>query len=122
MEIWNALKKVNNKKTLKAISTSLRHIAMEGAGRNCGGILSAESRAGDNFRPEGIAFYRDICLSHANSIIHNASVQQTFIPPSPETLAWGGFLGGEVVTYNDESLQDAAIKLVLDVITNKALA
>lgn len=48
----------------------------------------------------------------ANAIVNHRceTTVSRFIPPSPETLAWGGFLSGETVSYtkrDDEKEADA---------------
>ena len=56
---------------------------------------SAQYKAG------GLAWWRDRCQSAAQNIINSGSRISRFIPPSEETLQWGGFLGGETVVYTD---------------------
>lgn len=46
------------------------------------------------------------CL-HAAFVYQRSAMSKTWIEPSPETLEWGGFLGGEMV-YND---RDATVAL-----------
>jgi len=44
---------------------------------------------------------REICMRMATIIVDHGAVSSRFIPPSEETLAWGGFLSGETVVLRD---------------------
>lgn len=45
----------------------------------------------------GKAWRRELLLAAKNGWIATSQETTVFIPPSEETLAWGGFLGGEFV-------------------------
>jgi hypothetical protein len=52
----------------------------------------------------GIRAARAAAMEMAAIIVQRASTSSRFLPPSEETLSWGGFLGGEtVVLYDDEA-------------------
>lgn len=45
----------------------------------------------------GKAWQRELLKTARNGWIATTQQTSVFIPPSEETLAWGGFLGGEVI-------------------------
>lgn len=51
----------------------------------------------------GLAWWKDRCRSVAQNLVQVDSTVNHFIPASPETEAWGGFLGGERLVYTNES-------------------
>jgi hypothetical protein len=58
--------------------------------------------------------YAAMCA--ANAYVGFVAQQSSFIPPSPETLAWGGFLGGETVVWTDSDAETAATETVAHII------
>lgn len=46
----------------------------------------------------GKAWHRELLLTARCGWIASTQKTSTFIPPSEETLSWGGFLGGEFVS------------------------
>ena len=56
-------------------------------------IWLAESSWGTSYKAGGVAWLKGCTLS----INRWKPVTMKFLPPSDETLAWGGFLGGEWV-------------------------
>jgi hypothetical protein len=58
--------------------------------------------------------YAAMCA--ANAYVGFVSQQSNFIPPSPETLACGGFLGGETVVWTDRDAETAAVETVAHII------
>ena len=55
---------------------------------------------------------RSAAMCAANVYVGFVAQQSSFIPPSPETLAWGGFLGGEPVVWTDRDAETAATETV----------
>jgi hypothetical protein len=55
---------------------------------------------------KGIRNQRDTAMRMAVEIILTRVQTSRFIPPSPETLSWGGFLGGETVVLRDRDLEE----------------
>lgn len=51
----------------------------------------------------GKAWQRELFKTARNGWIATTQQTSVFIPPSEETLAWGGFLGGEFVTTPEMS-------------------
>lgn len=49
----------------------------------------------------GKAWNRELLKTARNGWIATTQKTSTFIPPSDETLSWGGFLGGEFVTTQE---------------------
>lgn len=68
----------------------------------------------------GVRDFRFNCQSAGNWYGELASRKSTFIPPSEETLAWGGFLGGEYVVTNDSAIEEACERTVLTTISRFA--
>jgi hypothetical protein len=54
----------------------------------------------------GKAWFRDLLASAKYGWVATTQKTSVFIPPSEETLAWGGFLGGEWV--NPQHMKDDA--------------
>ena len=59
---------------------------------------------------------RFAAMCAANCYVGFMAQQSSFIPPSPETLAWGGFLGGETVVWTDRDCEANAIEVVRRII------
>lgn len=55
------------------------------------------------FAEGGLAWWKARCRSVAQNIVQAESVVNHFVPASPETEVWGGFLGGEQLVYTNES-------------------
>lgn len=68
------------------------------------------------YKPNGLAWWKDRCRAVAYSLVAADSVVNHFIPASPETKAWGGFLGGERVMYRDKHAETDAETMILDLI------
>jgi hypothetical protein len=66
------------------------------------------------FKPSGLAWWKDRIRTVANLIVSAESTVNHVIPASPETEAWGGFLGGERLTYTDRKSADAAEDMIAD--------
>lgn len=92
--------------------------ALPGKGTDWAGFQAAlrTLMVGEYIRPEtearwaekGIRAARGAAMEMATIIVHRASVRSTFIAPSPETLSWGGFLGGETVVFRDGEAAEQA--------------
>ena len=67
---------------------------------------------------KGIRDMRTAAMEMACSIVHTKSTHATFIPPSPETLSWGGFLGGETVVVLDKEIE-AAVTFEIEQLSKK---
>lgn len=62
---------------------------------------------------KGIGDKRRLAMWYATLIVHDCSKSSKFIPPSQETLSWGGFLGGDTVVLTDEdAAQEATDKII----------
>jgi hypothetical protein len=59
---------------------------------------------------------RTVAMEAANFAVGVMAQRSSFIPPSPETLSWGGFLGGEVVVYKDRDAESEVIAEVTEII------
>jgi hypothetical protein len=66
------------------------------------------------FKPNGLAWWKDRVRCVAHLIVSTDSTINHFIPASPETEAWGGFLGGERLIYTDRKAADAAEDMIAD--------
>lgn len=58
---------------------------------------------GCEYKAEGLAWWKARCRSVAQNLVQEASTVNHFIPASPETEAWGGFLGGERLVYTNQA-------------------
>ena len=58
------------------------------------------------YKVGGKAWMRELLLTARCGWIATTQKTSVFIPPSEETLAWGGFLGGEYVST--EAMRNAA--------------
>lgn len=66
------------------------------------------------FKPNGLAWWKARVRSVAWDLVSAESTINHFIPASPETEAWGGFLGGERLTYTDRKAADATEDMIAD--------
>lgn len=112
-----AIKAINSKKTAKrvyeALSAYYRTLVDEKTANHHDGMFHDSTF----YKADGLPWWRDRCVSVAEDIISKQSVRSHFIPPSPETLAWGGFLGGETVHIKDAGKASSAMSQVLDIIS-----
>jgi hypothetical protein len=65
-----------------------------------------------HFKVGGLAWWKDRVRAVAHLLVSTESTVNHFIPASPETEAWGGFLGGERLTYTDRNAADAAEEMI----------
>ena len=63
---------------------------------------------------------RGAAMEAASFTVEAEAKRSTRIAPSPETLAWGGFLGGETVVWNDRDAEAEAIERVRQIIRTTA--
>lgn len=71
-------------------------------------------------KAKGVREMRFAAMCAANSAVHQASTRSGFLPPSPQTLAEGGFLGGEALVWTDEAAEQAATAEVARIIARAA--
>lgn len=64
----------------------------------------------------GVGSKRQLAMWYACILVDGASVSARFIPPSPETLSWGGFLGGETVVLTDHEAAEAEAARIIAMI------
>ena len=69
---------------------------------------------------KGVRQLRDAAMQVACSTVHALSIRSSFIPPSPETLQWGGFLGGEALSWTDRDAEEQATAAVISIIRRAA--
>ena len=69
---------------------------------------------GCEFKANGLAWWKARCKAVAGCLVSCQSTVNHFIPASPETEAWGGFLGGERVIYTDKKAEADAEAMILD--------
>lgn len=68
----------------------------------------------------GVRALRQAAMEAASFAVGSASQRSRFIPPSPETLSWGGFLGGETVVWTDDAAAESATERVAQIIEKHA--
>lgn len=64
------------------------------------------------FKVNGLAWWKARVRAVAFNVVDADSRVTHFIPASPDTLAWGGFLGGERVSYVDKGAETEATAMV----------
>jgi len=114
MSIWEELKKIKSKSSIMALQSRLEIQHRVAAGPKSASVEMAHDFAGSNFKIGGIAYYRELCLSHANAIVGCASTKSHYIPPTPETMEWGGFLGGTNCVWTDADAHEFATNMVVE--------
>lgn len=62
----------------------------------------------------GIRDKRNLAMMYACTFVRDGFKKSHFIPPSPETLQWGGFLGGEHVIVRGHEAEAEAEKVVIN--------
>lgn len=67
---------------------------------------------GCEFKPNGLAWWKARCRSVAFDVISAESTVNHFIPASPETEQWGGFLGGERLVYTNKAAAEDAEAMI----------
>ena len=61
---------------------------------------------------KGVRELRTAAMEAANFAVSEMSQRSTFQSPSPETLAWGGFLGGSTLVWTDDDAEaQATVKI-----------
>lgn len=69
---------------------------------------------------KGIGQLRTAAMEMANCAVHCSATRSSFSAPSQETLSWGGFLGGEVLVWNDNEAEAAAVAEIEAIIGENA--
>jgi hypothetical protein len=64
------------------------------------------------FKVNGLAWWKARIRSVSHDLVSADSRVTHFIPASPETLAWGGFLGGERISYTNKSAEADAMEMI----------
>lgn len=98
---YQAIKRIKDVKILARMVVDLEAQHRVAAGPRSRSADMAIENCKANYKVGGVAYLRNLCVSHANSVIHAACTRQHFQPASDETLAWGGFLGGENLIWTD---------------------
>jgi hypothetical protein len=65
------------------------------------------------FKVNGLAWWKARIRAMAYNVVDADSRVVHYIPPSPETLAWGGFLGGERISYTNKAAEADAMEMVM---------
>jgi hypothetical protein len=65
---------------------------------------------------KGVRQLRQAAWEMAGCIVQHDSVRARFIGPSPETLSWGGFLGGETVVVTDHDAEEQSTFAIGEII------
>lgn len=60
----------------------------------------------------GLAWWKDRCRAVVFNLVACDSKVSHFIPASPETQAWGGFLGGEHIHYTNKAAEADAEAMI----------
>ena len=63
---------------------------------------------------KGLRQIREAAMQMACGIVSSKATRKAVIPPSEETLSWGGFLGGSIEVWTDEVAVDAATAEIHD--------
>jgi hypothetical protein len=111
--IYKELMAIKSKAILIRLQATLEPIHCEAAGPKSASVQMTYNYVKAKFKSGGIAYYRELCLGHANAIVDRASARRHVQHPSEETLAWGGFLGGEILNWTDtDALESAEIAII----------
>jgi hypothetical protein len=65
---------------------------------------------------KGVRELRQAAMEAACFAVDEASRRSAFIAPSPETLEWGGFLGGSTEVWTDQDAERAATAEIAGII------
>lgn len=114
--IYKELKAIKSKTALINLQSALEPIHCKAAGPKSASVQMTYDYVKANFKVGGVAYYRELCLGHANAIVHCASARRHVNLPSDETLAWGGFLGGEILYWNEADAMEAAELAMIETI------
>ena len=104
--VWTEIKKIKNVKTARSVWEALTASYVQKVGEAKAKHMDSMWQTGGaaaTYKAEGLAWWKERCLSVANAIVDQASVRSSYIPPSTETLEWGGFLGGEHLSWTDQA-------------------
>ena len=122
-----ALEAIKSKAVLKSVAAALEALYVsEQTGTKSEkqidyDIQRAKDFSKNNCAPNGVSYFRNICLSLANKIVDAASINVHFIPPTEETLSWGGFMGGTDCVWTDRDREKEAeimvVKLIKEIAT-----
>lgn len=69
---------------------------------------------------KGIRQLREAAWHAAGWAVQAHAQRSRFLPPSEETLSWGGFLGGETVVWSDDDAEAEALDAVRQIIERTA--
>jgi hypothetical protein len=107
---YEMIKALPGKSNWAAIHSALR--AMNGGNF----YDSAEALASS----KGIRNAREAAMWMACDLVRRASTKSSFIPPSSETLSWGGFLGGTSCVWTDNEIEETTTLAVIAAIRRVA--
>lgn len=111
--MYSAINAITDKSKAKALHASLYASYVQRAGEKQAAHLDRMCISGSMWKAEGLAWWKDRCRAMAGAFVDADAKVSHFIPPSPETLAWGGFLGGEHISYMDKAKQADAEEMIL---------
>lgn len=103
MTVWHEIKKIKDVAKAQRVWEALNSSYTQKVGEKAANHHDLMWQDYPRYKVDGLAWWKDRCLSVANRIIDNASIKSSFAPPTQETLEWGGFLGGEHLTWTDQA-------------------
>lgn len=105
----NALKTVSKAQEVHAaLYTS--HVQRVGEKQAAHAVKMAKLSA--SYKEGGLAWWKWLCVCVARDLIDLDAKVNHFIPASPETIEWGGFLGGERVIFTDKAAEADAQEMI----------
>lgn len=105
----NFNKSTNPRDALSATVAALKAKAVQTLGDAAAARISAIETDAAEWGKPGSVRYLEIVKGSLESYIDSANFERVFIPASPETLEWGGFLGGEWVTTRKTTEDDPTL-------------
>jgi hypothetical protein len=112
----NALKIISSIRVLKIVYNTLTNYHETISAQNRVDYADEMFTSCKMLKEGTVAWWRARCMNRCECIIKDASRIATFIAPSPETLADGGFLGGEWIHTTDSTKHDIAYNRVMDIL------
>lgn len=112
--MYDAINGITNKAKAEKLFYGLFEAYTNRVGQASAAHLDKMTVGSSMYKPNGLAWWKDRCRSIAGALVASDCRVSHFIPQSPETLEWGGFLGGERLTYTDKKAEAAAEDMILD--------
>lgn len=110
--MYSQINSIKSAAKAEAVFNSLYGLLVQRVGEKQAAHEDRMTQRASPFKPNGLAWWKDRCRAAAHSLVAADANVSHFIAASPETEAWGGFLGGERIHYVDRKAEAVAMDMI----------